>query len=355
MRKLFKIDLVPWRDTTTLPVNACRGWSLSKSGKCLASDYDSVVKLCQKWEPRTNFLVAAPQHERMLPPPFHQSLHGQVSTAVVLRYRQAARIWAGYFVLLVLAGVYLKSDQPKALAVIALLLSVTCIAEFRLFQRSPRALEERALFWLWVVRDGRVLKELVLWISLAASPGVFQGLVNLSGTSYEQQVMQFGVLTQGLTWREPWRLLPGPLLHLEVWHFLANLVGLSLIGCLGGSLIGLAVCLFVFLLANIGGVCFQLLFYGGHSEAIVGYSAGIFGLTVYLIVVGTWERILPEGLWVSLIASVLIMMIAPALLSTGTGGVAHFAHVGGALAGGLLAAVRLGRRSYAPRNPAHPE
>lgn len=156
----------------------------------------------------------------------------------------------------------------------------------------------------------------------------------------------FALTTHGLRHGWVWQFLTFQFLHGGLLHLLGNLVGFYFLGRFCESVLGTGRYLLAVLGSGAAGGVLQgllmLLFPGYYGTAVVGASAGVFGLlAVFALLQRDAEMrlyfILPVRamtlFWIVFAISLFFTLVP-------SGGVAHAAHLGGLLAG--VGFVRLG-------------
>jgi membrane associated rhomboid family serine protease len=132
----------------------------------------------------------------------------------------------------------------------------------------------------------------------------------------------------------PWGVVTYMFVHGDFWHLLMNMLGLFFFGPPLESRWGGGSFLRYYFVCGVGGVALSFIF--ASSSAIIGASAAIYGLLlafawywpnapIYL-----WGIFPIKAKW--LIGGLFVLTFVSAFSGTG-GGIAHFAHLGGLLAG----------------------
>lgn len=192
------------------------------------------------------------------------------------------------------------------------------------------------------LRDYPLLTWLIIFIGLA---------VYLMTRNSDANLIQFGFMSA-----EPWRIsgltwFTSFFLHADILHLLGNFYFLAVFGDDVEDDISPPAFLALLLGSHFSGVLFEWLISGSTTVPMVGASAGVFGILAYYMLrfphtkVGVlyliffrpyWLRFSAKTLFVFKIAWELILIW---LLQRGgpSGGIAHAAHFGGALAGALAA------------------
>lgn len=140
----------------------------------------------------------------------------------------------------------------------------------------------------------------------------------------------------------PWQLLTYQFMHADFSHLFFNLFSLWMFGSEVEYNLGMRKFIAFYLLSGIGAGIVQLIVssLAGGVGVTVGASGAVYGVLVAFGVLHPDRRVLIIPIPVPIRAKIMIMlMIAFDLLLglTSTGNVAHFAHLGGALTGYLLA------------------
>jgi membrane associated rhomboid family serine protease len=153
------------------------------------------------------------------------------------------------------------------------------------------------------------------------------------------------VLVPAQAWRQPWTFVTYMFLHGGFSHILFNMLALFFFGSRLENRLGARAFLELYFLSGIMGGLLSLLF--APHAAIIGASGAVFG--VMLGYAWFWPRdqiliwgIIPiEARWLIVLTTALALWGG---FSGGSGGIAHFAHLGG-FVGGYLFLRFLGRRS----------
>ncbi|MCA0422905.1 MAG: rhomboid family intramembrane serine protease [Proteobacteria bacterium] len=198
----------------------------------------------------------------------------------------------------------------------------------------PRPVASFALLGLiWLVFAGEVL-----FPAGAPSPALDPSIRTLIG---------WGAMSKGLVVDngEPYRLLTAALLHGGPLHIIMNSIGLFAAGRMVEPLIGRAWYLALFVIGALGGGLASISFNPPMLIA-VGASGAIMGLFGFSLVI---SRRFPPGevrkAFLSGSMGALVPTLLPALLPLASGGsgmsIDHAAHIGGAVAGAVLAGLFL--------------
>ncbi len=143
----------------------------------------------------------------------------------------------------------------------------------------------------------------------------------------------FSPLTTSGQW---WRLLTAVFLHLNIVHLLVNMYALYALGHLAERLYGARAYLGTYLLAGIAGSCGTLLF--SPQAVSVGASGAIFGLMGVLgVFLATDHEFLSAGARKKLFTNFAAYGIYSLMQGFGRAGIDNAAHVGGLLAGIIMA------------------
>lgn len=145
----------------------------------------------------------------------------------------------------------------------------------------------------------------------------------IPGSPTEQALLYWGPYTL----IEPWRMLTYGFVHGSPIHILVNLLSLWILGRILEPAVGRARFLAIFLLSVLGGAVAVLLL--APVNAIVGASAGVFGLFAALFVI---QRRLGATNW-QLLAIIGVNLVIGFVLP----GISWQGHVGGLIAGAAAA------------------
>lgn len=153
-------------------------------------------------------------------------------------------------------------------------------------------------------------------------------------------VTALGVYRPGLTAVQPWTMLTSVFLHGSVLHILFNMYSLFVFGPILESLLGRARFLALYLVSGFGGSVAVLLLAPGGG--VLGASGAIFGLMGAFFVI---QRRL-GGNNVQILLVIGLNLAAGFFITT----ISWQAHVGGLIAGGVVAFIYLRTRMASQRN-----
>lgn len=153
-------------------------------------------------------------------------------------------------------------------------------------------------------------------------------------------VTVLGVYRPGLTAVQPWTMLTSVFLHGSVLHILFNMYSLFVFGPILESLLGRARFLALYLVSGFGGSVAVLLLAPGGG--VLGASGAIFGLMGAFFVI---QRRL-GGNNVQILLVIGLNLAAGFFITT----ISWQAHVGGLIAGGVVAFIYLRTRMASQRN-----
>lgn len=171
----------------------------------------------------------------------------------------------------------------------------------------------------------------VIFLLALLIPGVSNWLVFDSRLLYPEY---FGVF-------QPWRLLTSVFLHVQIWHFLLNMLSLWMIGRILESLTGHGRFLALYLISGLGGsVAVALL---APQTSVLGASGAIFGLLGALLVIGRHLGGQITGILI-VVGINLVIGFVPGF------GISWQAHVGGLVVGAAIGFIytRTRRRNQRP-------
>ncbi len=199
----------------------------------------------------------------------------------------------------------------------------------RLHQLTPKT---------WVTYS-IVAINVAVWVVCVASGA---SALNPSGT----ELLALGGNRLAETLAQPWRLISATVLHAGVMHLGLNMWALWDTGRVAERFYGNLQFLVLYLGAGLGGSLASL-FFTGRVAVSVGASGAIFGV-VGALLAAIWLRpgSLPAPLLRPLRSSLLVYVGVSLLLGFTVGGVDNAAHLGGLVAGFVLAAVLDGRPGW---------
>lgn len=196
---------------------------------------------------------------------------------------------------------------------------------------KPDASRPRTIAGGTVAADPRLVTKILIGINavvflLAVSLGdEFVGRLTLIGGAYDRSVGDFvGVASQG----EYYRLLTSVFLHQEIWHVFFNML---LLWWLGGQLeqaLGRSRYLALYLVSGLAGSALTYLL-AAPNQGSLGASGAVYGLFGATIVLMRRMRYDLRPIVVLLAINLAITFLAP--------GIAWQAHIGGLVAGALIA------------------
>jgi len=172
---------------------------------------------------------------------------------------------------------------------------------------------------------------------------VFLGFLTIGGVSVQRFVMAYFALQPletGLFY--PWQLISYQFMHGGVWHLFFNMLALWMFGSELESIWGSRRFLTFYLLAGIGAGLAQIAvssFFPGYGGPTVGASGAIQGVMIAFGFMFPDRPILMFPIFFPIPAKIFVLLwIGIDLISglMGSDGVAHFAHLGGALTGYML-------------------
>lgn len=172
----------------------------------------------------------------------------------------------------------------------------------------------------WVLRI--LIANVVIFIVIQTSPGLFRDL------AFIPQLALF----------RPWTVVTYMFLHAGFGHLFFNMLGVFFFGPRLEMKIGGSTFVRFYLLSGIGGALFQTVF--ATAAPMVGASAGVYAVLVGFAYYWPRETILlfpipiPIQAWI-LVSAYVFMSIFNGVTGSAAG-VAHFAHLGGAVVGFLF-------------------
>ena len=178
--------------------------------------------------------------------------------------------------------------------------------------------------------------------------GAVHALVSLGG-HHDWIYTGFGLSRSGVAAGKVWQILTHAFLHGPWWHLALNAAAILLAGPKVERIGGAAAFLRVFLAGAVAGGLSQLLLTPESSQVLIGASGGIFALVLWLVTLSPGTKMWP--IRVSARSFGLGIMVAEAALlvagwwwpASGLAQVGNGCHLGGGIAGWLLARKRLGR------------
>ncbi len=158
------------------------------------------------------------------------------------------------------------------------------------------------------------------------------GLFSLLAPPWQAQFVFGSKVTQAIVqWGQVWRLVTAGFLHMGILHLGMNCYALSLLGPLIENAFGWRKTLFIYIACDIA--AFAVSTWWSPQAFSVGASGPLFGLLGFGFVFGRFRA----GERGRLVAQQLMGFITPAIVMLFVPGIDNAAHIGGFLAGGILA------------------
>ena len=137
-----------------------------------------------------------------------------------------------------------------------------------------------------------------------------------------------------IAWMRPWTVVTYTFLHGSVGHLFFNMIGLFFFGPRLEAKLGGRTFLWLYFTAGIGGALLQTIF--ATAAPMVGASGAIYGLLASYAYFWPRDKILvmfviPMEIWLAVTLYVAYSLYAG--MGNLAGGIAHFAHLGGAAVG----------------------
>ena len=137
-------------------------------------------------------------------------------------------------------------------------------------------------------------------------------------------------------WSRPWGMVTYMFVHAGLWHLLMNALFIFFFGPPLESRWGSSIFIRFYVICGLGGV---LLSFAFSDSAIVGASAACYGMMLAFAMIWPNTPVYVWGLFPVKVKWLVIFLMAISFLSAigpSGGGIAHLAHLGGALAGFLM-------------------
>ena len=135
---------------------------------------------------------------------------------------------------------------------------------------------------------------------------------------------------------QPWRLLTSVFVHAGATHLLLNALSLWLLGVLLEARVGAARLLAVYLASGVAGSLATLWYHRGGINS-VGASGAIFGLYGLLLALLLSQQLVLDKFDRRAMLGLVVYLVLSNLIAGLSGNVDNAAHLGGLLAGGLVA------------------
>jgi rhomboid protease GluP len=189
---------------------------------------------------------------------------------------------------------------------------------------------------------------ILVLLSLVFAIEMHHGAPEAPGTPSLQTLVELGGIGRALVFEHGqwWRVFTAPLLHGSLSHLISNAIGLLLAGWLLEPLIGRAWYAAIFFIGAVAGSIGSLM--ASDIVVSIGASGAIMALLAAVLV---WCLPFEERKHGKRLRRTAVMMFVTALLPTAGGHVDLGAHMGGAVAGGLLGFLLL---IFWPETEEHP-
>ncbi len=163
---------------------------------------------------------------------------------------------------------------------------------------------------------------------------VFIAIVSFQGTYNVEQYLMLRPIDYGF---QPYQIVTSMFTHIDPRHLLMNMLGLFFIGPLIEKTLGPKRFLFLYLSAGILSGIFHLLFSDANAVGASGCINGVM-VAMALIYPNMKLMVFPIPFEVKAIVLVGLYLLYDLYsgISQSSTGIAHFAHLGGALMGGFL-------------------
>lgn len=183
--------------------------------------------------------------------------------------------------------------------------------------------------------EGTPLIKKIFWINVIAFLlTIILGSMNISVFEYFAQWSYKGDNFY------PWQLITHQFLHGGFLHIIFNMLALLSIGPFVENFLGEKKFIPFYLLCGIGSALLHMSLIDNTNIPMVGASGAIFGIFAFFSIIHPNEKLyiflIPFGIKAKyMIGALFTLEVILGLLST-SDGIGHWAHVGGALTGGLL-------------------
>ena len=144
---------------------------------------------------------------------------------------------------------------------------------------------------------------------------------------------------------QAWRLLTCAFLHGGLMHIAFNMYALKVIGSEVEYAYGKKKYLFIYLFSVLGGSLFSYLF--NANGISVGASGAIFGLFGAMLIFGFKNR---KNIGKEYMMSIFKVVLINILIGVTISNIDNFAHIGGLIFGGVLAAIVKNKKLYWDRS-----
>lgn len=275
-----------WRNLESFPPSS-GGWIARTSlGGRDVNGKKGVGKILLRWNPYTMVLVSVPGNAQLLPALEMPETRYLAHSAFIKRTRiSLAILFFSFLTILLIAALRHTSKAYQSLELLVGI-GLFSFGDYLLVMLHPDAIAERALFAYHVRSRGKI--DAILWTLFMLFVGVLQ-YVGASKIGSDEIIIAYGAYFPSLGPSGIWRLLTGPLLHVNALHWFSNLVMLIVVGIISGA-ISRANTVALFLVGSVVGALASLLLAPyTHFDTYVGISAGVTAMLGFCI--GTsWRR-----------------------------------------------------------------
>ena len=335
---------VRWRDERMLPRHHASGWSLCLKGRVTEATWDEVRTRIRRWMPVEPLLIASPDSDVLLPPPYHPELYPECRRAV-LRQTMAIAVMATIFGLLCVATVGWLSPGAISGTGITLLMLAMLFGHERLVLAKSDALKERALFFYWLKVQSSAGVGFYVWLFVVIVMGLMQlGAIHYLGSA-TNTIYAVGMYYPAIDDGAWWRVVTGPYFHSSLLHYGTNAAFLVLFGALAWAYFSPWFVIALFVSATSLSMWMQYQFGPHDLPAAFGVSGGVAALMGSIVTLALIQKnLFPKGVGIGVVGVTVLCLITPELYDNDVATVAHISGVVmGLMAGFLILTSRLFR------------
>jgi membrane associated rhomboid family serine protease len=311
-----------WRDLSRFPQSK-GAWEARDDRSLVAKGEASVRNAAKKWFPLSRTLYSTPTAAQYLPAVCQTELREQIHQQFKSKYLKLSYLCVAYlFIVFVLMLLSSNADAYLNAAIFLAVCLAYLAADYWTMARRAELLQERALFFHWVITSERKL----LWslVSFLVFIGLTQAAYQTFVGPLDTLVEKYGAYYSEINSGELWRYLTGPLIHRDWVHWLVNTSMLVL--ALGlAERFAMTTVIVVFVVTMVlSVVAAQYLSIGLPIDGFVGISGGVFGILGWCL--GTSLRNknqFPQYFWINLSLFIGVNLLIAGVFNANTSNTAH--------------------------------
>lgn len=303
-------SLSPWRSRLSR-ANSHGEWQLWAPGSGIQdTDPCTVASRIRQALPPSGILVSPRHSDEFLAPPEVNELR-DVSNAAL--GSQAARL-AILFLAVTVGLVALRPSGPAPTSLIyplaSVLMGILLIADVLWLKRYPDAAAQRWRFFFWLRTQSGVASAAWACTALITLIGLYQVIAYLLAGGPSPLFRSLGFALPAFDSGQYWRVMTGPFLHYDVWHFSVNTALVLISGAALGIWLRPVSIIALLLVSTPVTALLQMSVPDPSFELFAGISGGAYtlsGCAVTLVWIG-WYKI-PKALG-GILAAILVLAIS---------------------------------------------